>query len=382
MRKLLAASAAIGLIMFVVPESTAAAGPLTKEASTSRPTAYVVSSNDGTVVPVDLATRKAGKPIALPEPGQHDGAGDIVITPNGKTVFVENGADEVQSVTPITTATNRAGPAIHASNYGNAAPMLAMSPNGRTLFVLGANVTAINTNTRTVERKIKFPHQGNGLGLYPTADGSTLYALSANTVTPISMVTDRAGLGTALPFGAFGLAITPDGKTAYASDWNSGQVVPITTATGTLGSPIKVGRLPAQIVVTPNGKTAYVDNAGSDSVTPIDITTNQPEPAIKVPVVYLEDGASSLTLTPNGKTLLVFGLHTVTLINTKTNKASKPIKVNGPAAAALTANGETAWVVAQGSNALVSINLATGSVSKPIKAGNDPIALALKPCQS
>jgi YVTN family beta-propeller protein len=377
MHNLLTTAGAIVLAGAFLPGVGPAAAPSTSVAGACQGAVYVVSSANATVTPVNTVTRKAGRPIKLPEPGDHDAAGDIVVAPDSKTAYVLNGADENQSVTPINTVTNQAGHAIPASNYG-AGPMMAVTPNSKRLYVLGANVTLINLVTGRITA-IKFPHEGNGTALSFGADSTYLYALSAHTLTRIRAQTNKPGPGISLPFSAFGMAVTPNGKTVYVSDWNDDTVVPISTATGTLGTPIKVGKQPFQIVITPDGKTAYVDNADSNSVTPINTKTNTPGKAIKVPVAY---GLSHmLALTPDGKKLLVLGVDTVTPISTASDKAAKPIKVGSdPADIAVTGNDKTAWIANQGSSSLVSVNFDTEQASKPIKVGASPVSIALKGC--
>jgi YVTN family beta-propeller protein len=75
-----------------------AAGPSTA------PVAYVVSPS-GTVTPISTATNKAGKAITV---GKYPGA--IAVTPDGRTAYVVNNGPG--TVTPISTATGKAGKAI------------------------------------------------------------------------------------------------------------------------------------------------------------------------------------------------------------------------------------------------------------------------------
>jgi DNA-binding beta-propeller fold protein YncE len=379
MSKLLTAVGAVMLAGALLPglgRETGAAGR--QPTVTCHNTVYVVDAGNGAVIPVDTVTAKAGPPIALPD-GTHDDAGDIVVAGNNAMAYVLNGADDDQSVTPINTATNRAGRAIPASNYG-VGPMMWITPDSRRLYVLGANVTLIKLATgRTMV--IKFPHSGNGVGLYPGPDGTYLYALAARTLTQIRTETNKPRLVIPLPFAAFGMAVTPNGKTAYVSDWNDDTVIPVSTGNGTLGPPIKVGKQPYQILITPNGRTAYVLNADSDSVTPIATKTNKPGQPIKVPVSY--GPGHMMTLTPDGKTLLVLGTRTLTPIAVAGNTAGKPIKIgNDPADIAATGNDQAAWIINQGDGTLVSVRFRAGKVSHPIKVGTDPVALAYRGCPS
>ena len=68
-------------------------------------TAYVANSGSNTLTPIATATNTAGPPIpagSVPE--------NIAITPDGRTAYVANVLSG--TVTPIATATNTAGPPI------------------------------------------------------------------------------------------------------------------------------------------------------------------------------------------------------------------------------------------------------------------------------
>src|SRR5215467_12583075 len=71
------------------------------------------------------------------------------------------------------------------------------------------------------------------------------------------------------------------GPVAYVTNLNSDTVTPISIATNKPGRPIKVGREPSPIVIAPNGKTAYVDDLASNTVTPVSTRTNRPGKPIK-----------------------------------------------------------------------------------------------------
>jgi DNA-binding beta-propeller fold protein YncE len=345
MRTLLLACAGV-VAVSVLPAGSAVAASGAVPAGAGRAcqvTAYVSSYSDGTVTPVNTVTRKAGKPIVLPQTGQRHHAEVIAVTPNGKTAYVVNSSNDGEWITPINAATNKPGSPIPARDYEfERGQVIAITPDSKSVYILSAGVTLLNATTNKIVKTITFSREGPAVGLYMTADGKMLYALSTSTLTPVSTVTNTAGTGIAVP-ATFGAAVTPDGRTVYVSDWNRSTVVPIDAATGVAGTPIKpVGLQPDQIVITPNGSTAYVMAADSKSVTPINTKTNTAGKAIKVQATY--GLAHALALTPNGKTLFVLGPGAVTLVNTVTNKASKPVKVSGPSDIAITPNGRTAWV--------------------------------------
>ena len=122
------------------------------------------------------------------------------------------------TVTPISTATNTAGPPIPV---GAGPKDIAITPDGKTAYV---------TN------------------------------LGSGTVTPITIATKTPGPPIPVGSGPEDIAITPDGKTVYVIDYLSDMVTPISTVTNTAGPPISVGNGDQDIAITPDGKTAYITN--------------------------------------------------------------------------------------------------------------------------
>ena len=131
---------------------SARAGRKPASAGTARPrarhrqqTAFVANSVSGTVTPVGLATRRAGRPIRV---GKDPEA--IAVTPDGRTAFVANAGSG--TVTPIDTVTRRAGPPIRV---GRGPGAIAVTPDGRTAYVANSGsgtVTPISTASRRAGR--------------------------------------------------------------------------------------------------------------------------------------------------------------------------------------------------------------------------------------
>ena len=166
----------------------------------------------------------------------------MAITPDGRALYVTNGGSG--TVTPISTATNKAGRPI---KVGLGPDSIAISPNGKTAYV------------------------GN---------------VGSQTVTPINIATNRAGraIRVAVTFGLFGctaIVFTADGRTAYAMGAGN-QVTPINTAAGRAGRPIRVGLFPTCLAIARNRGTLYVVNRDSNTVTPISTATNKAGRAIRV----------------------------------------------------------------------------------------------------
>jgi YVTN family beta-propeller protein len=204
-----------------------------------------------------------------------------------------------------------------------------------------------------------------------------LGTVTPGTVTPVNLVTRKAGRAIGVGADPDAIAVTPDGKTAYVANSGSDTVTPIATATSTAGPAIPVGTGPQAITITPDGKTAYVLNSGSDTVTPVAVATGAAGPAIPV-------GAypRAMALTPDGRTLYVLNWEggSVTPIATATNTAGRPIRVGSfPFTIAIAPSGRTAYVANYGSDTVTPIATATNTAGRAIPVGQAPDSIAVTP---
>jgi YVTN family beta-propeller protein len=223
---------------------------------------------------------------------------------------------------------------------------------------------------------------------------ATVYVASAGagTITPIDVVTGRAGPPIQVGSGADAIAVTPDGTTAFVANYGANgsghTVTPVDVATGHARPPINVGNGPDAIAITPDGKTAYVANYGNqdgngDTMTPIDVATGQPGTPVKV-----GNGPWAVAITPDGSTAFVanYGAnsgHTVTPIDIATGRAGTPIKVEtGPDGIAITPDGKTAYVTSHGTSkrgTVTPIDVASRRAGSPITVGTGPWGIAITP---
>ena len=88
---------------------------------------------------------------------------------------------------------------------------------------------------------------------------------ASNSVTPVNLVTRKAGKAIRVGKDPTAIAMAPGGGAVYVVNSGSGTVTPIATASRRLGSPIPVGSDPRGIAITPDGSTAFVTNTGSDT---------------------------------------------------------------------------------------------------------------------
>ncbi len=269
-------------------------------------TAYVANFLSNTVTPINLTTNKAGAEIHV---GSFPSL--IAITPDGKTAYVANAGDG--TVTPIDLTTKTAGTAIAV---GPGPSGIAITPDGKTAYVVNdqtpGTVTPIHIATNSTKAAITVGDSPVAIAITP--DGKTAYVTNSDShdVTRIDTATNTAG-GTpiSVPEGPYGIAITPDGTTAYVVGVSG--VTPINLLTKKAGPPVPLGgssRLTAGVAITPDGKTAYVADRqpfGTGLVTPIDIATNTAEAAITVDHPYW------IAITPNQTPTAAFTAGAATL---------------------------------------------------------------------
>src|SRR5271166_6150247 len=175
----------------VVPLAAVSAGPASPAVRPTCPGTHPVMlyvTDDFTVTPVCAATGTVLKAITTgPGPADH-----LVATPDGKTLYVSNGGigETIgHTVTVISTVSNTA---IKTINVGRGAGAIAITPNGKTVYVLGGmsnTVTPIRTATNTGLKPIKVGTQPWEIAISP--DGKTAYAAGA-VLTPIRTATNTA----------------------------------------------------------------------------------------------------------------------------------------------------------------------------------------------
>jgi DNA-binding beta-propeller fold protein YncE len=248
-------------------------------------TAWIVDYT--TVTPVDTATGRAGRPVSVVQ-GDGDHANALVITPDGARAYVATSF----TVVPVDLATRHAGRAIPLRNPAWVLTAMAITPDGKTVYVLtgGQDVVPINTRTNTAGRHIRVAGGATAIAVSPGGKTAYVGSVTGNVpglVSAVYPIIISAGK-TAAPIKlgrpsldsvVNSIAITPDGKAAYVATNNA--VYPIDTATNTAGKPISIAPAnftPVVVAISPDGKTAWVvsvnDKSGAGLLTPISIPAN------------------------------------------------------------------------------------------------------------
>jgi YVTN family beta-propeller protein len=224
-------------------------------------TVYVVNNQPyGTVTPINTATSTAGANIKVGVT-----PGPIAISPDGKTAYVLNlaeGEPGKGSVTPISTATDTAGKpiAIKGATFPDDLDLLVIGPCGKTIYAVGnTTLTPIDTTTNTALPAIDVtPRGGFNMAGAITPDGRTVYVIgqfgnsARGFIVPVSTATGAVGKPIIVPGAPNLMAITPNGKTLYVlSIGGPGpqDVIPVNTATNTAGPAIHTGLQPEAIAI-------------------------------------------------------------------------------------------------------------------------------------
>jgi DNA-binding beta-propeller fold protein YncE len=174
------------------------------------------------------------------------------------------------------------------------------------------------------------------------------------------------------------IAITPDSRTVYVSCPGTGEVVPVSAGADTDANPIRIAS-PGLLTMTPDGKTVYAANLGAGIVTPISTATDEPGHPIMVGLAPLD-----MAITPDGKTLLVLTYTGVTPVDVATNRAGKPVAIEGGVALVVAPGGTTAYVPAKPNpdseqGFVVPVDIRANTPGQPIKVGMSPQQIAITP---
>lgn len=339
-----AAGLAVVLVVIlarVVPGMLQSGSRQEPAAPAPRDMAYIAAGDyDGTgrssVIPVRVTS---GTPLpAIPLTGTTGGPAGMAITPDGRTVYVVTTHGQV---TQLSTATGTAAPPISIGGTPDSLTTqntMVMTADGRTGYVLEApyGVAVVNLAASRAAGFIKI-HGAQGFAITP--DGKTLYvtSLDGSTVTPVDTQSNtvlraiRTGLNRMVAY----ITIAPDGKTAYVTGArgqpahpSSGVIVPIRTATNTALPPI-TSTVDEPMTISPDSKTGYLP--AYDGVMPVNLITDTEGKLIKLPMSQF---GYQLVISPSGRTLyalpglpLKAGTNQVFPITTATDATQTPIRL-------------------------------------------------------
>ena len=271
------------------------------------PMGYVVCP--GAVTPVELSSRTPEAPIVLPSTGAPSAGGTaIAVAPGGRWAYVvrstggTGGAGATgNEVVPVDLVSQRAGRPIPLPGHGPARAVV-VTPDGRTVVAAsGSALVRVDPVARTVGAPLDLGPGRTVAGLARAPSGPTVWALVPGAVVPVDTATWTAGApaATGLQVSSLssphGVAVTPDGATVVVvgqggTDYG-GRLVPVAAATGAAGPGASFDRFgiaaPAAVAVTPDGARALVVDSADRWVTTVPLRPTVGPPATPATPVRL-----------------------------------------------------------------------------------------------
>lgn len=282
---------------------------------------------------------------------------------------------------------------------GNAPSYLAITPNGKALYVsnYGSNtVSVIDTSLYTIIATIGVSVGPTNVAITP--DGRTAFVLSRQTISVISTATNALmrTISAGPTFGV-GLAITPDGSQLYVCNFGSGRndgaVTIINIDTLTIEKTLTLGGEGEAIAISPDGKSAYALALSSQGIylAKIDVASQAiVQPQLGAGIIGGISG--DLAISPNSETIYVAGaVSDVWAVNAITGKLKKTLVVFTPTGfvnkykydlggVRLSSNGKFLFVADNGHHAVTVFNAWNGEqVGSPVTVGRHPYGIVISP---
>jgi YVTN family beta-propeller protein len=291
--------------------------------------AFLLDTNHGQVVPVDLASLKVGTPISVGKLPT-----DEHLSQDGTTLYVTDNLGG--AVIPIDTATNRPRA---AQSISQGIDFYDPAPSGGGV-VLGV------ASPQGEPGNIYFYKAQSGLGP-PIAVGN-------NTVSDVQ--------------------ITPDVATVWVVEAGlgskNGSAIPVNAHTRAVGSAVPLGHGVAGDAMSPDGHWLVVANSLDATVSVVDLTRQAvvatvPVGASPASVTISSDSATAWVGCSLGRTLVP--------VNLKTGTAGAPVQLaNSPTVTAIPAGSSNALILFPSSDGNVSFLSNNTTLGQPLALGNDP----------
>ncbi|HEY1972129.1 MAG TPA: serine/threonine-protein kinase [Pseudonocardia sp.] len=314
----------------------AAAAVLLGNRNTDPPPTPITSASPPAVPAARIA------PVVTVEIPAGANAADVVVTRDGRHVYISSQAPTGGSISVLDTATNQMSAVIPVKAGTD---RVAITPDGHHAYLT------------------------NNVAAGAAAGGVvSVLDLAANAITATISVNKPADV-----------AITPDGRQAYVTENAApGAVSVIDTATNTVATRIPVGAKPDGVAITPDGRHAYVTNQNSNTVSVIDTGRN----AVTITIATGENPIG-VAITPDGRHAYIANrapAGTVTVIDTLTHRAIATVPAGrAPINVAIAPDGHLAYVTNIQANTVSVIDTATNAVRYTIPVGRKPNGLAIAP---
>ncbi|WP_307834664.1 YncE family protein [Paractinoplanes lichenicola] len=260
----------------------------------------------------------------------------VVVSPDGRTVYVANQNSRILSV--VDAATRK----VSSVPLRNTPRFVAVSRDGRTVFVsmyeddkhTGSGVAVVDARSRKVVRYLDTGHM------------------------------------------PYTLAVAPDNK-LWVPIHSDGRLEIFTSGTLRMESELPVRPNPHAVGFSGDQMRAFTANHESNAVSVIDMRTNA-----VIGNIPVSRAPHSIAVSPDGRMALVAGYEadTADLIDTVTLKRTGPFKVGrDPQSVAFSTDSRYGYVVNEFDGTVSVLNGRTGTVVSTIKVGKSPRTVGVSP---
>jgi len=220
-------------------------------------------------------------------------------------------------------------------------------------------------------------------GTLPFALGQPfLYVTNQNSssVSVVNTATSTVGANPASAFSPAGAALSPDGSRLFVACPNSNAVSVYNTVTNLQIANIPIGQAPMGVAV--DNTRLYVTLNNSATLAVFNAATFGQQANLRVgfgPSAVAVSTATGCVYVANSLSNTVTVIDT-TRIGTPNNPVIGTLRVpDSPIAIALSADGNSAWVLSSGRPLLARLDLASGEIAERIALPFPPAGLALSP---
>jgi YVTN family beta-propeller protein len=259
----------------------------------------------------------------------------LVVSPDGRTVYVANQSSHVLSIVDVATRK------VSSVALRDTPRFVTTSRDGKLVFV-----SMYETDL-----------SGSGVAVVDAADHKVLRNLATGPQP-------------------YALSIGPDGK-LWVPIHSAGRVEIYDPGTMKADGRITTPPNPHSVGFSSDLMRAFTPDHESNVVSAVDMNTGK-----VIKSVPVSTAPHSLAVSPDGRRVLVaaFGANAANLIDAATLRRTGPFKVGKqPQSAAFSADGEHGYIVNEGDNTISVLDGHTGKVTATVKVGHSPRYIAVSP---